>query len=78
MLLAAAIGSAPGWGAFAVSVYTQRRALPRQTAQLKQHIDVAASPPVALATDAALIEDDDPYTAVRLAGALPIDLEVRA
>lgn len=47
MILAALIGSAPGWGAFGMAIYTQRRALPKQTRQLKAHIDAAVPAPAA-------------------------------
>lgn len=44
IIIAAGVGSLPGWGAVAMALYTQRRALPRQTADLKQHIDSSAAP----------------------------------
>lgn len=45
MILAAGIGSLPAWAALAVSLHTQRRTLPQQTSELKQHIDSTGTAP---------------------------------
>lgn len=39
IIVAAGVGSLPAWGALGMSIYTQKRALPKQTAELKNHID---------------------------------------
>jgi hypothetical protein len=77
IIIAAAVGSLPGWGAFGMAIYTQRRALPKQTAQLKDHIDSATAGPVTVpAPPPQSVSDYDPCTAAGQAGALPITLEV--
>ena len=43
MVIAAGVGSLPAWAALGVSLYTQRRGLPNQTAELKAHINTATS-----------------------------------
>lgn len=45
IIIAAGVGSLPAWAALAVSLHTQRRTLPAQTSELKQHIDATGTAP---------------------------------
>jgi hypothetical protein len=44
IIVAAVVGSLPAWAALYVSLHTQRKTLPAQTTEIKQHIDSSAAP----------------------------------
>jgi len=60
IIIAAGVSSLPAWAALAVSLHTQRRTLPAQTSELKQHVDDTLAVPASsqsLVFDSAATEE---------------------